>query len=97
MRITIDTDLQCVIVPNSYYEQIDKLNEVIEAAGGNKLDYTQYIKDCFRNCFETKIIRQSDVSKQKPRKAKRSSSAEKETAPEQAEVKKEAPKAGDAK
>ena len=33
MRITIDTDLQCVIVPNSYYEQIDKLNEVIEAAG----------------------------------------------------------------
>ena len=61
MRITIDTDLQCVIVPNSYYEQIDKLNEVIEAAGGNKLDYTQYIKDCFALAIENKIVRQSDV------------------------------------
>lgn len=93
MRITIDTDLQCVIVPNSYYEQIDKLNEVIEAAGGKRLDYTQYITDCFKNCFETKIIRQSDVSKQKPRKTKRSSAADKEEAPVQAE----APKAGDGK
>ena len=61
MRITIDTDLQCVIVPNSYYEQIDKLNEVIEAAGGNKLDYTQYIKDCFAIAVGNKIVRQSDV------------------------------------
>lgn len=30
MRITIDTDLQAIIVPESYYMQVDKLNEVIE-------------------------------------------------------------------
>lgn len=61
MRITIDTELQAIIVPNSYYAQIDKLNEVIEAAGGKKLDYTQYIKDCFALAVGNKVVRQSDV------------------------------------
>ena len=62
MRITIDTERQAIIVPNSYYAQIDKLNDVILAARGNKLDYTQYIKDCFALAMENKIIRQSDVA-----------------------------------
>lgn len=61
MRITIDTELQAIIVPNSYYAQIDKLNDVILAASGNKLDYTQYIKDCFARAIDNKIVRQSDV------------------------------------
>ena len=51
MRITIDTDLQAIIVPESYYMQVDKLNEVIEEAGGTKLDYTQYIKSCFDKAY----------------------------------------------
>ena len=38
MRITIDTELQAIIVPDSYYMQVDKLNEIIVSAGGNKLD-----------------------------------------------------------
>lgn len=61
MRITIDTELQAIIVPNSYYNQIDKLNDVILAAGGKKLEYEQYIRDCFKLAMETKIVRQSDV------------------------------------
>lgn len=61
MRITIDTELRAIIVPNSYYDQIDRLNEIIEAANGNKLDYTQYIKDCFAAAIESKIVRQSDI------------------------------------
>ena len=35
MRITID---KAIIVPDSYYMQVDKLNEIIVSAGGNKLD-----------------------------------------------------------
>ena len=57
MRITIDTDLQAIIVPESYYMQADKPNEVIEEAGGTKLDYTQYIKSCFEKAYNTQIIR----------------------------------------
>ena len=73
MRITIDTELQCIIVPNSYYAQIDKLNVIIDGAGGKRLDYTQYIRDCFETAIDTKILRHSDVIALKPRKNKRDS------------------------
>lgn len=75
MRITIDTELRVIIVPNSYYTQIDRLNEIIAAAGGNRLDYVNYIRDCFNTAIETKILRQSDVAALKPRKSKRALAA----------------------
>ncbi|MBQ4159061.1 MAG: hypothetical protein IJD86_13110 [Clostridia bacterium] len=68
MRITIDTELQAIIVPDSYYMQVDKLNEIIESACGKKLEYSAYIKTCFDKAYETQIIRQSDVAKMKPKK-----------------------------
>ena len=71
MRITIDTELQVIIVPNSYYSQIDKLNEVIAAVSEKKLDYTQYIKDCFAVDIENKIVRQSDIGTLTPHKKKK--------------------------
>jgi len=70
MRITIDTDLQVIIVPNSYYNQVDALNDIIEAAGGKKLDYTEYIETLFQKAYKTKIIRQSDVANEKGKKNK---------------------------
>ena len=79
MRITIDTELQAIIVPNSYYNQIDKLNDVILAASGNKLDYEQYIRDCFKLAMETKIVRQSDVGTlTHPKKKKPAAKAQEE-------------------
>lgn len=68
MRITIDTELQAIIVPDSYYMQVDKLNEIIASVEGKKLDYTAYIKTCFDKAYETQIVRQSDVAKLKPHK-----------------------------
>lgn len=71
MRITIDTELQAIIVPESYYMQVDKLNEVIEEAGGEALDYTKYIKTCFEKAYNTQIIRQGDVAKMKGNKKRK--------------------------
>ena len=68
MRIIIDTELQAIIVPDSYYMQVDKLNEIIASVNGNKLDYSEYIKTCFENAYKTQIVRQSDVAKLKPHK-----------------------------
>lgn len=65
MRITIDTDLQVIIVPNSYYDYVDRLNEIITEAGGDELDYKSYIKTLFDKAYETKIIRADDVKKVK--------------------------------
>ena len=82
MRITIDTELQAIIVPDSYYMQVDKLNEIIVNAGGNKLDYTAYIKSCFDKAYETQVIRQSDVAKMKPHKKTNKAKAKGEEKPE---------------
>lgn len=71
MRITIDTELQVIIVPNSYYSQIDKLNVIIEGAGGKKLDYNQFISDCFHNALSHKVIRQSEVVALNPHKSRK--------------------------
>lgn len=71
MRITIDTELQAIIVPESYYMQVDKLNEVITEAGGEPLDYTKYIKTCFDKAYKTQIVRQGDVAKIKGTSAKK--------------------------
>ncbi len=71
MRIIIDTDMQAIIVPDSYYMQVDKLNEIIEEAGGKKLDYTEYIKTCFDKAYKTQVIRASDIPKARGTKSKR--------------------------
>ena len=68
MRIIIDTDLQAIIVPDSYWTQVNRLNEVIEEAGGTALDYTEYIRTCFEKAYATQIIRPGDVAKLKPHK-----------------------------
>ena len=72
MRIIIDTELQAIIVPDSYYAQVDWLNEIITAAQGNKLDYTEYIQTCFNNAYKTQIICQSDIAKLKSARRKAS-------------------------
>lgn len=71
MRIVIDTELQAIIVPESYYMQVDKLNEVITEAGGKKLEYTDYIKTCFEKAYATQIVRQGDVAKIKGTKKRK--------------------------
>ena len=81
MRITIDTDLQAIIVPESYYMQVDKLNEVIEEAGGTKLDYTQYIKSCFDKAYNTQIVRQNDVAKMRGTKKRKATAKTAEARP----------------
>ena len=81
MRIIIDTELQTIIVPDSYYSQVDWLNEIIEGAQGNKLDYKEYIRTCFENAYKTQIICQSDIAKMKgARRKTKTQPAEEQTA-----------------
>ncbi len=89
MRIVIDTDLQAIIVPDSYYMQVDKLNEIITESGGKKLDYAEYIKNCFEKAYATQVIRQDDVKKLKPRKKANKSAGGNADKPDPAEEKKE--------
>lgn len=63
MRITIDTELNRVIVPDTFYKTIDEKNRVLVENGAEdkKIDYIQFVKDKFEKAMENPLIRKADV------------------------------------
>ena len=63
MRFIIDTNLERVIVPDSFFNQIDKMNAVLEAngAGDKKIDYVKYINDAIAKAQKHAPVRKADV------------------------------------
>lgn len=58
MRIIIDTEKERIIVPDSFFNQIDKMNKVLEENGADKrVDYVQYIKDAYEKAIKNAPIR----------------------------------------
>jgi len=70
MRIIIDTEREQIIVPDTFYKTIDKKNEVLKQAGikDTKIEYVDYVKDCFAKAVENPWIRKSDLSSPKAKK-----------------------------
>ena len=64
MRIIIDTDKELIIVPDTFYKTIDKKNDVLKQAGitYKKIEYIDYVKDCFAKAVEKPWARKSDVT-----------------------------------
>ena len=65
MRITLDVDNKQIIVPDTYYGAVDKMNKALEAAKveDKKIDYVQYIADAWEEAIKKPLIRKSDVKK----------------------------------
>ena len=65
MRIIIDTEREEIIVPDTFYAQIDKKNEVLAKAGvtDTKIEYIDYVKKCFETAVERPWIRKSDLKR----------------------------------
>ena len=62
MRIIIDTELNKIIVPDSFFNQIDKMNKVLAENGSEKkVDYVEYIKGSFEKAIKEAPIRKSDI------------------------------------
>lgn len=64
MRFTIDTDLERIIVPDTFFNQIDKMNAVLVEHGGEnvkKIDYVEYIKEAIKKAEENAPVRKSDI------------------------------------
>lgn len=62
MRIVIDTKAQKIVVPDTFYRQIDEKNAILEnaGAGDKKIDYVQFIKDSFEAAIKNPIVTNSD-------------------------------------
>lgn len=62
MRITIDTELERVIVPNSFFSQIEKRNKVLEEAGvEKKIDHVEFVQEAFAKAIKNTLFRPSDA------------------------------------
>ena len=64
MKITIDTDKEIIVVPNTFYGNIDKMNEALKLAGvdDKRIDYVQYVKDSFEKAIANPLQRKSDAT-----------------------------------
>ena len=68
MRITIDTDENILIVPDNFFEKLQKLNADITAANGETYTPQSYIQRSFNiaiNDTDNRLKRKSDVTKKK--------------------------------
>lgn len=65
MRIILDVDNKQIIVPDTYYGAVDKMNKALEAAKveDKKIDYVQYIADAWEEAIKKPLIRKSDLKK----------------------------------
>ncbi|MCQ4805758.1 hypothetical protein NE626_02840 [Intestinimonas massiliensis] len=65
MRITLDVDNKQIIVPDTYYGAVDKMNKALEAAKveDKKIDYVQYIADAWEEAIKKPLIRKADLKK----------------------------------
>lgn len=63
MRFIVDTNLERVIVPDSFFNQIDKMNQVLveNGAADKKVDYVKYIKDAMEKAIANAPVRKADV------------------------------------
>ena len=63
MRFIVDTDLERIIVPDSFFNQIDKMNQVLveNGAADKKVDYVKYIKDAMEKAIANAPVRKADV------------------------------------
>lgn len=67
MRLIIDTEMEKVIVPDTFYKQIDKMNEVLikNGAEDKKINYEDYVKGAVEKALANPYIRKSDVASYK--------------------------------
>ena len=63
MRFTIDTELERIIVPDTFFNQIDKINALLEANedGHKKIDYVKYINDAISKAQKNARVRKADL------------------------------------
>ena len=63
MRFTIDTTLERIIVPDTFFNQIDKMNQVLteHGSGDKQIDYVEYVNEAIAKAQKNAPVRKSDV------------------------------------
>ena len=61
MRIILDTEKGRIVLPNSFFPQLDKMNKIL-AEGGSDKKWTaeEYVKDQFEKAMKETMLRAED-------------------------------------
>ena len=62
MRITLDTEKGRIILPQSFFSQLDKINKILADSGSDK-KWTpeEYVKDQFERAMKETMLRPGDT------------------------------------
>ena len=63
MSESIETVMERVIVPDTFFNQIDKMNAVLIANGAEdkKIDYVKYIEEAIAKAMKHAPVRKADI------------------------------------
>ena len=64
MRIILDTNKRRIIVPKSFFTELDRMNKILEEGGSTK-KWTpeEYVKEQFEKAIKEDILRPDDKAK----------------------------------
>lgn len=61
MRITIDTAKGRIVVPKTFFTELDKINKILEESGSDKKwEPNEYVRDQFERAIKASILRPDD-------------------------------------
>lgn len=61
MRIILDTDKERVILPKSFFSQLDKINKILQDSGAEKQwSAEEYVRDQFEKAMKSNMLRAED-------------------------------------
>lgn len=72
MKITLDTEKKYVIIPDNFFDQIEKINEFRRENGVDEVKPMAYIRDAFEKAMsntDRNLKRKSDVTAKRQSKS----------------------------
>ena len=61
MRIVIDTEKGRIVLPKSFFTQLDKMNKILEEGGSDKKwTAEEYVKEQFNKAIKETMLRSED-------------------------------------
>ena len=61
MRIIIDTEKERIILPKSFFPQLDRMNKILEEGGSSKQWVAEeYVRDQFEKAMKKTLLRAED-------------------------------------
>lgn len=62
MRITLDTTKGRIILPKSFFTELDKINKILAEGGSNKKwTAEEYVRDQFEKAMKETLLRPGDA------------------------------------